>query len=253
VILVAVFSGGWFLQQGVEQQQNVYSQVRLFEEVVDHVSARFVDPVDRSRLYDSAIEGVLRDLGDPNTSFLPAQAYENLRIRTEGEYGGVGLEITERNGLITVVTPLPGTPGTRAGMRAGDAIVEVEGESTEGWSVDDAVDRLRGRPGTDVAVTVRRPGVDAPIPFTVTRAVIELLSVPFAVEVAEGIGYVPLQMVSESSSREIRDAISSLQEDGLRGLILDLRGNPGGLLDEGVAISDLFLDPGDAIVETRGR
>jgi carboxyl-terminal processing protease len=253
VILVAVFSGGWFLQQGVEQQQNVYSQVRLFEEVVDHVSARFVDPVDRSRLYDSAIEGVLRDLGDPNTSFLPAQAYENLRIRTEGEYGGVGLEITERNGLITVVTPLPGTPGTRAGMRAGDAIVEVEGESTEGWSVDDAVDRLRGRPGTDVAVTVRRRGVDAPIPFTVTRAVIELLSVPFAVEVAEGIGYVPLQMVSESSSREIRDAISSLQEDGLRGLILDLRGNPGGLLDEGVAISDLFLDPGDAIVETRGR
>ncbi len=253
VILVAVFSGGWFLQQGVEQQQNVYSQVRLLEEVVDHVSARFVDPVDRSGLYDSAIEGILRDLGDPNTSFLPAQAYENLRIRTEGEYGGVGLEITERNGLITVVTPLPGTPGTRAGMRAGDAIVEVEGESTDGWSVDDAVDRLRGRPGTDVSVTVRRPGVDAPIPFTVTRAVIELLSVPFAVEVAEGIAYVPLQMVSESSSREIRAAISSLEEDGLKGLVLDLRGNPGGLLDEGVAISDLFLDPGDAIVETRGR
>jgi carboxyl-terminal processing protease len=254
VLFTAVITGGWFLQQGVEQQQNVYTQIRLLEEVVDHVSSRFVDPVERSNLYDAAIEGVLRDLDDPNTAFLRAEDYENLRIRTlEGDYGGVGLEITERNGLVTVVTPLPGSPGTRAGVRAGDQIIEVDGENAEEWSVDEAVERLRGRPGTEVDVQVRRPGVDAPIPFTITRAVIEMSSVPFTVEVADGIGYVPLQIVNDHSSVEIRDAIASLQEQGLEGLILDLRGNPGGVLDEGIAISDLFLDPGSAIVETRGR
>jgi carboxyl-terminal processing protease len=238
----------------VEQQQNVYSQVRLFEEVVDHVSSRFVDPVERAGLYESAIEGMLQDLGDPNTSFLRAEDYENLRIRTlEGDYGGVGLEITQRNDRVTVVTALPGTPGTRAGIRPGDQIVEVEGESAEGWTVDEVVDRLRGRPDTEVSITIARPGVDSAIPFTLNRAIIELHSVPFAIEVAPGIGYVPLQVVSETSSAEIRDAIASLDTNGLQGLILDLRGNPGGVLDEGIAISDLFLDAGNPIVETRGR
>jgi len=254
VLSVALLSGGWFLQQGVERQQNVYSQVRLFEEVVDHISSRFVDPVERSGLYESAIEGMLRDLGDPNTAFLRAEDYENLRIRTlEGDYGGVGLEITERAGNITVVTALPGTPGTRAGIRPGDLIAEVEGESALGWTVDEAVSRLRGRPDTEVTLTITRPGVDSPIPFTLKRAVIELHSVPFAIEVAPGIGYVPLQIVSETSSGEIRDALEALDTDGLQGLVLDLRGNPGGVLDEGIAISDLFLDAGKPIVETRGR
>ncbi len=253
VLLIAVFSGGWFLQRGVEQEQNVYTQVRLLEDVVDYVSSRYVDEVDPAGLYDSAIDGLLRDLGDPNTSFLRPSDYENLRIRTEGEYGGVGLEITERNGRVTVVTPLPGTPGTRAGIRAGDQIIEVEGESAEEWTSDEMVSRLRGRPGTDVNISVARPGVDIPIPFTLTRAVIELLSVPFAAEVVDGIGYVPLQLVSETSSQEIRAALESLSNGGLDGLILDLRGNPGGLLDEGVAVSDLFLEAGAEIVETRGR
>lgn len=253
VLLTAVVSGGWFLQRGVDEEQNVYRQIRLLEDVVDYVSTRYVDEVDRAGLYDSAIDGMLRDLGDPNTAFLRAEDYENLRIRTEGEYGGVGLEITERNGRVTVVTPLPGTPGTRAGIRAGDQIVEVEGESAEEWTTEETVTRLRGKPGTDVTIRVVRPGVEEPISFTLTRAVIELLSVPFYTEVAPGIGYVPLQVVSETSSREIREAIEGLAQQDLRGLILDLRGNPGGLLDQGVAVSDLFLEPGDPVVETRGR
>lgn len=253
VLLTAVVSGGWFLQRGVDQGQNVYQQVRLLEEVVDYVSTRYVDEVDRGGLYDSAIDGMLRDLGDPNTAFLRAADYENLRIQTEGEYGGVGLEITERNGRVTVVTPLPGTPGTRAGIRAGDQIVEVEGENAEDWTTEETVSRLRGRPGTEVTIQVARPGVDELIPFTVTRAVIELRSVPFTAMLGDGVGYVPLQVVSESSSSEIRDAVDGLAKEGMKGLILDLRGNPGGLLDQGVAVSDLFLDEGAAIVETRGR
>ncbi|HSR43552.1 MAG TPA: S41 family peptidase, partial [Longimicrobiales bacterium] len=253
ILLVAVFTGGWFLQKGVGQEQNVYLQVRLLQEVVDHVSERYVEEVAPRDLYDAAIDGVIRDLNDPNTAFLEASEYENLRIRTEGEYGGVGLEITERNGWVTVVTALPGTPGTRAGIRAGDRISEVEGQSAEDWNVNQVVERLRGEPGTDVELRVRRPGVESPIPFTVTRAKIELHSVPFVTMLEEGIGYVPLQVVSESSSREVREAIDSLASEGARGLILDLRGNPGGLLDQGVAVSDLFLGRDAEIVETRGR
>lgn len=253
VVLVALLTGGWFLQQGVAREQNVYFQARLFQEVVDHVAERYVDEVDRDSLYRSAIDGLLDELGDPNTSFLNASDYENLRIRTEGEYGGVGLEIVEREGWITVVSPLPGTPATRAGIRAGDQIVEVEGESMRDWSTEQAVQRLRGEPGTDVRVRIRRPGVESPIPFTLTRAHIEVRSVPFATILEDDVGYVPLQLVSESSAREVRTVVDSLRNEGMRGLVLDLRGNPGGLLDVGVELTDLFIERDDVVVETRGR
>jgi carboxyl-terminal processing protease len=253
VLLAAVLAGGWFLQKGVSQEKNVYFQVRLFEEVMDHVLSSYVDPVDREDLYQSAINGVLQVLGDPNTSFMPASTVDDFRIRMEGEYGGVGLEVIPRDGWVTVVTPLPGTPGTRAGVRAGDQIVEVEGQSTEGWNPDDVVEALRGRPGTAVSVKVRRPGVDVPIPFSITRATIQLRSVPFAIELEDGIGYLPLQSVTETSFQEVRRSVDSLRAEGMEELILDLRGNSGGPLDQGIAITDFFLDPGQAVVETRGR
>jgi carboxyl-terminal processing protease len=253
VLLGAALLGGWFLQKGVGQEKNLYLQVRLFEEVVDRVVNNYVDEVDPDSLYRSAIGGVLQQLDDPNTSFLPASDFEDLRIRTQGEYGGVGLEVIEREGWVTVVTPLPGTPGTRAGIRAGDQIVEVEGEPTDEWEPDEVVDALRGRPGTDVTVGIRRPGVDETIHFTVTRAQIELHTVPFALQLNGDVGYVPLAMVSQTSGEEVRRAVDSLRTEGVDRVILDLRRNPGGLLDQGVAITDFFLDPGQAIVETRGR
>lgn len=253
VLLTAVLTGGWFLQRGVSQEKNVYFQVRLFEEVMGHVMSSFVDPVDREDLYQSAISGLLQELGDPNTSFMPASTADDFRIRLGGEYGGVGLEVIERDGWVTVVTPLPGTPGTRAGIRAGDQIVEVGGEALDGWIADDVVESLRGRPGTDVSVKVRRPGIEEPLPFTLTRATIQLRSIPFALELQNGIGYVPLQSVSETSFQEVRRAVDSLQAEGIQDLILDLRGNTGGSLDQGIAITDFFLDPGQGIVEIRGR
>jgi carboxyl-terminal processing protease len=253
VLFFAVLTGGWFLQKGVSQDKNVYFQLRLFEEVVDHVMSSYVDPVDRGEIYQSAIDGILGDLGDPNTSFMPASDADDFRIRMEGEYGGVGLEVIDRGGWVTVVTPLPGTPGTRAGIRAGDQIVAVDGQPTDGLDPDDVVDHLRGRPGTDVAVSVRRPGLEEPIPFTITRAMIQLKSVPFALELEEGVGYLPLLSVSETSFDEVRAAVDSLRSEGIRQLILDLRGNPGGTLDQGIAITDFFLDPGLGVVETRGR
>ena len=253
VLLAAVLTGGWFLQKGVSQDKNVYFQVRLFEEVVSHVLDSYVDPVEREEIYRSAIDGLLSDLGDPNTSFMDASTVDDFRIRMEGAYGGVGLEVTERDDWVTVITPLPGTPGTRAGIRAGDQIIAVEGESVEGWEQDDVVAELRGEPGTDVSVKIRRPGLDEPIDFTITRAVIELKSVPFAMDLRDGVGYLPLLSVTETSFQEVKQAVDSLWAGGTRELILDLRGNPGGTLDQGIAITDLFLTPGQMVVETRGR
>ena len=255
VLVVALVTGGWFLQRGVAQDANVYLQARLFQEVLDHVTEQYVDPVDRSGLIGSAIEGVLGELNDAHTSFIDAETWDGFRFRSgaDADYGGVGLEILKRDGWVTVITPIPGGPAVRAGIRAGDRVIEVEGASAADWETDQAANLLRGAPGTDVSLLIDRPGVDDPIPFTLTRAVIELLSVPFATMVDGGVGYIPLQVFSETSGREVRDAIERLQEEGLTSLILDLRGNPGGLLEEGVGVADLFLANGSPILETRGR
>jgi carboxyl-terminal processing protease len=251
VLIAAVVSGGWFLQQGVGQEQNVYFQVRLFQEVVDHVADQYVEDVQRGELYQSAIEGLLDQLGDPNTSFITASQYENFRIQTTGDYGGVGLEIGERDGWITIISPIPGGPGEQAGIRPGDQFFEIDGQSAEGWRTDQAVGALRGRPGTNVDVKIVRPGVDQPIPFTLRREEIHLKAVPFASMLEGGILYVPLGIFRETSSAEVEQAIEAAR--GLRGVILDLRGNPGGLLEEGIGVSDLFLPDGVPVVETRGR
>jgi len=246
--------GGFFLQEGVSREQNVYVQVRVFQEVVDRISSDFIEEIDEKALYENAIEGLLDRLDDPNSSFIPASEYEDFAIRaTEGEYGGVGLEVVERNGYVTVVGPIPGTPGERAGIRAGDWFVEIDGQDGEGMEVDRAVDILRGRAGSAVEVLMGRPGVDEPIPFELRREEIKLASVPFTTILEGDVGYVPLQAFREEVTEEFVASVEELVEGGARSLLIDLRGNPGGLLEDGVAISELFLERGDAIVETRGR
>ena len=254
VVVSAVVVGGWLLQEGVGRSDTDYLRVRVLQEVIDKVESSFVEEVEYDRLHESAIEGLFRDLGDPHSSLIPANAYENLRIRTEGEYGGIGLEVVDRNGWVTVVSPIPNTPGARAGIRAGDRFFDIEGVSADTMVTDQAVEMLRGRPGTEVSVRMIRPGVEEPIPFTIQRAEIQLRAVPFALIIEDGIGYIPLHNFSEGSEGEIRSALDSLQQiQGAHSLILDLRGNPGGLLDAGIAVSDLFLDRHLPIVETRGR
>jgi carboxyl-terminal processing protease len=253
ILLLAVMAGGWFLRQGVAQDQGSTADVRVFQEVFEHIAERYVDEVERDRLYEHAIQGILRELGDPNTSLMNVEAFENFRVQTEGDYGGVGLEITDRDEFITVVSPLPGTPGSRAGIRAGDMIIEVNGDTTRDWPVQQAVQVLRGQPGTDVQVQIRRPGVADPIEFTLVREQIQLFSVPFSTMLEGGVGYIPLGMFSETSTREVRQAADSLRSEGATSFLLDLRGNPGGLLDQGIGITDLFLPSGVSVVETRGR
>lgn len=251
---VSILLGGWFLQEGVSRQENVFLQVRLFQEVVDHVTEQYVEETDPGSLYDAAIQGLLGDLEDPNTSFIEASDWEDFRIQaTEGDYGGVGLEVVGRDDYVTVVTTIPGGPGERAGIRPGDRFVEIADQPAVGMSVNAAVEILRGERGTDVDVVMERPGVDERIDFTLTRETIQLRSVPFQLTLDDGVGYVPLQVFRATSSDEVSDAIRELVDAGARGIVLDLRGNPGGLLDEGIEITELFIESGRAVVETRGR
>ncbi len=253
VILLSAVAGAWLLQQGVDRSDNVYVRVRVLQEVMDRVESSFVEEVDGESLTNSAIDAIIGELGDPHTSFIQATEYENLRIRTEGEYGGVGLEVSDGEEFVTVVSAIPGGPSERAGIRAGDQFFEIDGVAADTMLTDQAVQLLRGAPGTQVTVRMLRPGMDEPIQFTIEREVIRLMAVPFSLMLEGGVGYVPLRAVQETSSAEVRAALDSLRGGGMRALVLDLRRNPGGLLDEGIAVTDLFLEPGQAIVETRGR
>jgi len=250
---VALVSGGWLLQQGVSGEQSVFQQARLFDEVLQYVETRYVEPQTESDLYQKAIEGMLQGLGDPHTVFMTADEYAQLHLQTSGEYGGLGIQIAPREGYITAVGVLPETPAERAGIRVGDAFLEVDGKDAKGWTDDFAVKQLRGPVGTPIRLKVRRVGVDQPITFTITRQAVHVRSVPYAYMAAPGVGYVDLTVFAETSTAELRAAIDRLKAQGARKLVLDLRGNPGGLLDQGVAISDLFLTRGQSIVETRAR
>jgi carboxyl-terminal processing protease len=253
VATTALATGGWFLQRGVGQERNIYANARLFEDVMRYVSDSFVDTKEPTELYRMAIDGMLTELGDPHTSLMVAKDYERLRLQTQGEYGGIGVQIDKRNDWITVIAPLPGTPGERAGLQAGDQIIEVNDTSTKDWSTDIAVTKLRGAPGSKVNIKIGRMGADQAIPISLVREEIRLHAVPAAYMMPGNVGYVELVSFSESSTDELRQAVQKLRGEGAKGLILDLRGNPGGLLEQGVAISDLFLDRGQVVVETKGR
>jgi len=253
IAVLAVSSGGWFLQRDVGLGANLYVQVRVLEEVVKRIEQHFVDEIDVEELYDAALVGVVEALGDPNSALLQAPDWEDMQIRTRGEYGGVGLEVATRDGFVTILAPVPGTPGYRAGLRPGDRIVEVEGESVVGWSTDQVAQLLRGKPGTSVRMGVRRHGVERVIPYEITRAVIQLSAVPFATLLEGAVGYVPVEIFNGTTTAEVKARVDSLVGEGMRSLILDLRRNRGGLLLEGVGLSDMFLDAGSSIVEVRGR
>jgi carboxyl-terminal processing protease len=250
---VAFVSGGWLLQRGVGGEDSVFQRERIFDEVLHYVESRYVEPHSSQDLYQKAVEGMLKELGDPHTTFMSAEEYAQLHLQTSGEYGGLGIQIAPRDGYITAVGVLPGTPAERAGIRVGDQLMMINGQDAKGWTDDYAVKVLRGPRGTPVALKVRRVGVDQPIDFSIVRDEIHVQSVPYAYMVAPGIGYLSLIVFSESSTDEIRAAVEKLRGQGMRQLVLDLRGNPGGLLDQGVSVSDLFLPSGQKIVETRSR
>ena len=253
VAVISFMSGGWLLQRGVASGGNVYQQARLFDDVLGHVSAYYVDSVGETDLYDRATRGMLEQLKDPYSVLLTGDDYKALTEQTSGNYAGLGIQIDVRDGWITVVAPLPDTPAERAGVSTGDQIIEVDGRSTEGWKNDEAVKALRGEAGSKVTISVRRSGVSDPIKFSLVRAQIHIRSVPPGTMFDGGVGYISLNPVAETSADELQSEITAMKGKGMKSLILDLRLNPGGLLDQGVKVADLFLDQKQEIVATRGR
>jgi carboxyl-terminal processing protease len=253
VAIISFLSGGWFLQQGVASDGNVYQQARLFDDVLGHVSTYFVDSIGETDLYQKATRGMLEQLKDPYSVLLTGDDYKSLTEQTSGNYAGLGIQIDVRDGWITVVAPLPETPAERAGIETGDQIIEVDAKSTEGWKNDQAVKALRGEAGSKVGITIRRAGIPDPIKYRLTRAQIHMRSVPPGTMFGGGVGYISLNPVSETSAEELRQEIAAMKAKGMKSLIMDLRGNPGGLLDQGVKVADLFLDTRQEIVSTRGR
>lgn len=253
IVLAALASGGWLLQHEAEPTGSVYRQARLFEDVLAHVADYYVDSIDERQLYQMAIDGLLDRLHDPYSVFLKRDDFRALTEATSGNYGGLGIQIDVRDGWITVIAPLPETPAERAGIKSGDQVIAIDGRSTEGWKNDEAVKELRGEAGSSVELRVRRVGVEQALTFQITRATIHIHSVYMSLMLDDKVGFIALSPVSETSAPELTQAILDLTKKGMKSLILDLRGNPGGLLDQGIAVSDLFLDPGQEVVETRGR
>ncbi|WP_419166262.1 S41 family peptidase [Candidatus Palauibacter sp.] len=248
--VIALATGGWLINQG--GATGAAESRRLLEEIHRLIANRFVDEISPDELYRLAIDGMLENLGDPYTTYLEPEDSEALRLTTTGNYGGLGVRIEPKDGWITVVQVLPNSPALREGLEVGDRIIEVEGESAEDWSVDKAVNTLRGERGAPVNITIGRVGVTRPLAIRIVRDVIQVRQAQGFI-LDDGIGYVVLRGFSRQAKEELVETLDRLVGGGARGLILDLRRNPGGLLPAGIEITDLFLDRGQEIAETRSR
>ena len=249
LLLLPAVVGGFMLQG----QQSGPEGLRVFRSVVELVSARFVDTVTTADLYEKAARGLLQELNDPYTELLTPKDRVAFQTRTGGRYGGIGMQIEKPlNGLVTVSRVFPNTPAERAGVREGDRIIAVDTASARDWSLDQVSGALLGTPGTKVTARFERPGVDQPISIQFTRAEIKVPAVPYSIAF-EDIGYIPLQTFNEFAAEEVETALQKFQQQGARGVILDLRGNPGGIFDQAVYVSDLFLRDGQQITSVRGR
>jgi len=247
---ITLTSGGWLLNQGAPG--GVGQGRQLLEEVHRLIAERFVDEVSPDELYQMAIDGMLKELGDPYTDFLEPEDWEDLRYSTTGNYGGLGVRIDSKDGWITIVSVLPNTPAQRQGLVIGDRIIQVEGESAENWTPDKAVQVLRGPKGAPVNITIARVGAGQPLHYEIVRDEIHVVQAQ-AFMLPDDIGYVQLRGFSRQAQEELVEGIDMLREAGASGLILDLKMNPGGLLEEGIEVTDLFLDRGAEVVETRSR
>jgi len=242
----------WSPGVGDAATSETYRQLNLFGDVFERVRADYVEEVSDKELIEAAINGMLTSL-DPHSSYLNPERFQEMQVQTKGEFGGLGIEVTMENGLVRVVSPIDDTPAFDAGIKAGDYITRLDGEQVLGMTLSEAVDRMRGPVGSDIALTIRRKDVKDPIEVTITRAVIKILSVRTRTE--ESVIYVRVTSFNENTEREVKRQFAKRESeiDGdFTGVVLDLRNNPGGLLDQAVAVSDLFIDKGE-IVSTRGR
>jgi carboxyl-terminal processing protease len=250
VALGCLFAGA-VMANRLPFQGDSYEELKTFTEVLSYVEANYVQEVEPEKLIHGAIRGMLRTL-DSHSSFMPPAVYREMQVETEGKFGGLGIEITIRDDILTVVSPIEGTPAYRAGIKAADKIVSVEGQSTKDMSLIDAVKLLRGPADTNVTLGIMREGFTEPKDFTLTRAIIHIRSVDSKV-LPDGVGYIKLRSFHKDTSEELAAELEELDQSNVNALILDLRNNPGGLLEQAIAVANEFVSSGKLIVYTKGR
>ena len=234
-----------------QNEDKLYEKIDLFSEVLEKIEKEYVEEIDQSEAMDSAINGVLQSL-DPYSSYMSPEIFEESNTETSGEFGGLGIEVSMEAGVVKVITPIDDTPASRAGIKAGDYIVRINGEQVQGKSLYEAVNLMRGPVGSPIEITIRRKGLKKAKIFKIIREVIEIKSVVSELKDKE-IGYLRLRAFNENSDNQLKKEISKFENNkNIVGYILDLRNNPGGLLSQAIKISDFFLDDGE-IVSTKGR
>ncbi len=253
LLFVGFSVGGWAARSEREKDTDIYEQLDLLMEVFERIRADYVEPVDDKKVLQAAIQGMLTSL-DPHSSYLPPKSYDALQFQMEGEYGGLGLEVTMDRGVVLVVSPIRGTPGEKAGIRPGDYITHIDGKPVLGLTLDEAVEKMRGPVGEPITLTVMRKGEEEPIEIELVRDKIVVPSVEYRVERGH-IGYLAISSFNEQTAKGVEEAFRHFDKElgkRLDGVVIDLRNDPGGLLDQAVAVADDFLEQGE-IVSVRGR
>ena len=241
----------FIFQKGFSDNSDIYKKIDLFGEVLEKINDEYVDEVDQSKSMDSAINGLLQSL-DPYSAYMTPESLESMQTETSGEFGGLGIEVGMEAGVVKVISPIDDTPASKAGLKAGDYIVKINNTQVQGKSLMEAVELMRGPVGSSIEITVRRRGEKKALIFNIKREIIEVQSVKFEL-LEDNIGYIRLTSFNENSSTQIKEKIEKLNKNkNLKGYILDLRNNPGGLLSQAIEISDFFLENGE-IVSTRSR
>ena len=232
-------------------EENIYEKIDLFSEVLNKINKEYVDEVDQSEAMDAAINGVLQSL-DPYSAYMSPESFQNMQTETSGEFGGLGIEVSMESGVVKVISPLDDSPAYEAGVKAGDYIVKINDIQVQGKTLSEAVEIMRGPVGSDIEITVRRRGVKKALVFSITRKIIKIRSVKSKI-IENNIGYIRLTAFNENSGRQIKRKLNEFNDnEKIKGFILDLRNNPGGLLSQAIKISDFFLSSGE-IVSTKSR
>lgn len=237
----------------VYQQRDTRDSARLLDQVMQLVAGRYVDTLGQAELYEKAARGMVHELNDPYTTLLTPREFSAFNTSSSGRYGGIGMEIAEVQGFVTVQKVFPNTPAEQGGIQEGDRIIVIDTTNVRGWNTTRVSEALRGPPGTSVRVQFSRPGVAEPIPVRFTRAIIHIPAVPYAIMLDDSVGYIPLIQFNETATSEVADAARRLMREGATSLVLDMRGNPGGILDQSLSITNLFLPRGSEIASVRGR
>ena len=246
-IIISLF----FFEKSFSENSDIYKKIDLFGEVLEKINKEYVDEVNQSKSMDAAINGLLQSL-DPYSAYMTPESFEGMQTETSGKFGGLGIEVGMESGVIKVISPIDNTPASKAGLKAGDYIVKINNAQVQGKSLMEAVDLMRGPVGSSIEITVRRRGVKKALIFNITREIIQVQSVKSEL-IDNNIGYIRLTSFNENSSKQIKEKVNKLIKiKDLKGFILDLRNNPGGLLSQAIKISDFFLENGE-IVSTKSR